>query len=80
MSQHWLYINSSGYRSFVELTKQKPWILWGALGVVAGVGALASKVAMELTNPNMEEEGYKHNEAEFKKLPLHAQVRLGHGP
>lgn len=74
MSQHWIYINSPGYRRFVEATKSKRWLLWGTTLALGGLGTLAANVVMNTTNPNMAEEGYKSKDAELAKLPMHAQV------
>lgn len=74
MSQHWIYINSPGYRRFVEATKQHKWLLWGTTLVLGGAAAVVSNVVMNTTNPNMAEEGYKSKENELSKLPMHAQV------
>jgi hypothetical protein len=74
MSQHWIYINSPGYRRFVEATKQKKWLLWGTTLALGGIGTLAATMVMNTTNPKMAEEGYKNKDAELAKLPMHAQV------
>jgi hypothetical protein len=75
MSQHWIYINSSAYRRFVEASKTKKWLLWGATFALTGLGAVAANLTMNATNPHMEEEGYKRKEEELSQLPMHAQVR-----
>jgi hypothetical protein len=76
MSQHWIYINSPGYRRFVEASKQKKWLLWGTTLALGGLGTLAANMVMNTTNPKMAEEGYKNKDEELAKLPMNAQVRL----
>jgi hypothetical protein len=74
MSQHWIYINSPGYRRFVEASKQKKWLLWGTTLALGGLGTLAANMVMNTTNPKMAEEGYKNKDEELAKLPMNAQV------
>lgn len=74
MSQNWIFINSPGYRSFVEATKQRPALLWGATAAATLVAAAAATFTMSTTNPGSEEKSRQTDEAEYKKLPMHTQV------
>jgi hypothetical protein len=76
MSQHWIFINSPGYRNFVERTKQRPSLLWGATAAASLVAAAAAFITMSTTNPGSEEKSRQTDEAEYRKLPMHTQVCL----
>jgi hypothetical protein len=75
MSAHWIFINSSAYRRFIERSRENRWLFWGATAGVLAVGVGAAQLTMGLTNPNMEEEGARDRKDELSKLPMHAQVQ-----
>lgn len=75
MSQNWIWINSPGYRRFIEASKEKRWMLYSASAVLAGVSLVAGYVVINATNPDYEAEGYKDKQEELAKLPYHSQVR-----
>jgi hypothetical protein len=75
MSQHWIYINSAGYRRFIEASKERRGLLFTTGAALGGLSMLAGYLIANATNPNYEEEGYKDKQAELAKLPLHAQVQ-----
>jgi hypothetical protein len=77
MSQNWIFINSPSYRRFIEVSKEKRWMLYAAAAAASGVSLFAGYVVVNATNPNFEEEGYKDKKTELAKLPMHSQVRSG---
>jgi len=74
MSQNWIWINSPGYRRFVEASKERKWLLVTTGAALAGISMVAGYVVANATNPHYEDEGYKNKQDELKKLPLHSQV------
>lgn len=74
MSQHWIWINSAGYRRFVEASREKRSLLYVAGAALSGALMFAGYVVANATNPDFEAEGYKSKQAELAKLPLQSQV------
>jgi hypothetical protein len=74
MSHNWIFIKSSGYRAFIERSRENRWVFWGATAGLFGVAIAAAQVTMGLTNPDLEEEATKDHSQQLAKLPMHAQV------
>jgi hypothetical protein len=75
MAAHWIFINSAAYRRFVDASRGRPLLFWGATAGLFGAAALAAQAVMGLTNPNMEAEGARDRSEELARLPMHAQAR-----
>lgn len=75
MSHNWVFINSAGYRRFIERSRESRWLFWGATAGLFGAAVLAANVTMEITNPGLDEEAGRDHSEQLAKLPMHTQVR-----
>jgi murein DD-endopeptidase MepM/ murein hydrolase activator NlpD len=57
MSHHWIYINSPGYRRFIDASKRNPWLFAGAAAALFVAADRAAEMASEATNPGFREKG-----------------------
>lgn len=83
MSHNWIFINSSGYRRFIERSKESRLVFWGATAGLLGAACVAGDFAMRLTtHPDMQgDDSASGGEGpaaarpeQLAKMPLHAQL------
>lgn len=76
MAHHWIFINSAGYRRFIQATNERKGLLFTSALGLAGASLALGYAVINFTNPDYEQEGYKSKQAELSKLPMHSQVRF----
>jgi hypothetical protein len=72
MSHHWIYINSPGYRRFIDASKRSPWLFAGAAAALFGVAYQAAEMASEATNPGFREKGARGDAT--SELPVESRA------
>jgi hypothetical protein len=51
MSHHWIYINSPGYRRFIDASRRSPWLFAATAAALCCGAYQAAELASEATNP-----------------------------
>lgn len=89
MSHNWIFINSPGYRRFIERSRDSRLVFWGATAGLLGAACLAADFTMRLTNPDLDELGGGGGSGDgaggaatpaaarpetLARMPLHAQL------
>lgn len=57
MSHHWIYINSPGYRRFIDASRRNPWLFAGTAAALFYGAYQAAELASEATNPGYRDSG-----------------------
>lgn len=57
MSHHWIYINSPGYRRFIDASRRNPWLFAGTAAALFYGAYQAAEAVSEATNPGFREKG-----------------------